>query len=446
MKEPKLIVCELAGNCEQFIDLNLSAFYEHVDNIIIVFDTSSRDKTKEKLEKWKNKLGDKLTILEKEYKHNLKEKGANSEQRNFYLKYLQENFNNDFCLVIDMDEIIDENVSNLKKILLKTFAENEYPIISPRMVHLMYSFGLEDATRDIHYVPNRLFRINKDLFYSHPSEHTVLNSKNKYSPLLLNSPIIYHLAYCKEMFYIHQRFLTHQSKSDIHTQEQLKEWLMQHLSYNYPVKKFDITKLPKVLKQEFEIEDDFFYFKDRMNLETKHFLMVDQWKKFFSLTDEKNVLDIGCGFGHFLFCWQMFGIDAEGFDISSYAINSTPHKNIKNKMWVANATDDNFKTDKKYYLVTAIDVLEHLENEEQLDKVLQNMYNVGEKFFLFSIPFKGNPDLERDPTHKLKQTKEWWIEKIEAKGFRLFETPKEMYFSHQILLGIKNTDEEIRVI
>jgi len=62
---------------------------------------------------------------------------------------------------------------------------------------------------------------------------------------------------------------------------------------------------------------------------------------------------------------------------------------------------------------------------------------VGSKNFLFSIPFIGDPNLEKDPTHKIKQTKEWWLNKLKEHGFKIVETPKYFLYWPQIIVAQK---------
>lgn len=89
----------------------------------------------------------------------------------------------------------------------------------------------------------------------------------------------------------------------------------------------------------------------------------------------------------------------------------------------------------KWDLITAIDVLEHLDNEG-LNYTLQLMAENGNKF-LFSIPFEGDPNLEADSTHKIRETKEWWVNKL-SQYFKIKDAPKDWLFNEQILIGEKN--------
>jgi len=61
------------------------------------------------------------------------------------------------------------------------------------------------------------------------------------------------------------------------------------------------------------------------------------------------------------------------------------------------------------------------------------------KYILISVPFKGNPNLEADPTHIIKEDRDWWIKQFTDKGMKLIETPNNFLYKHQILIfkGIK---------
>lgn len=248
-----LIACYLAGNCEKLINLSLKSIYQHVDKIIIVYDTTSRDDTIISLTQWKSKLGDKLEIIPREYEHSYEVKSANSDARNFYLDYLKKNHLDDWCLVLDADEVAGDNIKYLKSFLED---QKEDTIISPKMIHFIQDLGHEDSTQEEHYVPNRLFKVNEDLFYP-TGEHPVLISKDtKKLYFRLPQLIIYHLAYCREMFYIRERYSNHLNKSEMHTSDFLWNWYHSHLRGQYPKKELDINTLPQVMK-------DFFFLNRR---------------------------------------------------------------------------------------------------------------------------------------------------------------------------------------
>jgi len=182
--------------------------------------------------------------------------------------------------------------------------------------------------------------------------------------------------------------------------------------------------LPKQICDRYEIDKDEFY-HSRYQLELKHPIMVKQWNDYFK---PKNVLDLGCGRGCYLYFWKWFVNEYAGIELSKWACHNAFCDHILN----ANIKD--FDRNFKYDLITFIDILEHLKYEE-LDDILKKYYKQGNKF-LFSIPFEGDPNLEADPTHIIKEDKEWWIKKL-SKYFKIKDAPKEWLFHEQILIGGK---------
>ena len=133
--------------------------------------------------------------------------------------------------------------------------------------------------------------------------------------------------------------------------------------------------------------------------------------------------------------------DAYGIDIepaiftSPYLNESNPYYELmKNRLKASSITHIPFD-DREFDLVIAYDVLEHL-TFEQLELALKEISRVSNKYVLFSIPFLGDPNLERDPTHKIFRTKQWWISEIQ-RYFRIEETPSHFLFKHQLLVGEK---------
>ncbi|CAK0754653.1 hypothetical protein CCP3SC1AL1_2110001 [Gammaproteobacteria bacterium] len=124
--------------------------------------------------------------------------------------------------------------------------ERGITVLSPKIVHFIKDFGHEDADRPEHVVLNRLFKIDEDFFYP-DGEHPVLRSMQSRKTTDLYYPIIYHLAYCREVFYLRDRYLNHLAKSEIHTSDFLQDWYYKHITGSYPIKEFDIHSLPRIL-------------------------------------------------------------------------------------------------------------------------------------------------------------------------------------------------------
>ena len=83
--------------------------------------------------------------------------------------------------------------------------------------------------------------------------------------------------------------------------------------------------------------------------------------------------------------------------------------------------------------VLAFDVLEHL-NYKDLDKAINNLVKSTNKHILISVPVLGDPNLEADPTHIIKEDKEWWIKQFTDKRLKLIPTPEHFQFKEQIMI------------
>jgi 2-polyprenyl-3-methyl-5-hydroxy-6-metoxy-1,4-benzoquinol methylase len=428
--ERQLVVAMLAGNTEKYIDMSIKSFIEDVDGLVIVYDISSKDNTYKKIEEWKKKYPTKITIIKREYEHSYDIKDANSRARTVYLNYLKDNYMGHWALVLDADEVVSDNFKDIIRTGIKNIEFAGIEVVSPKMIHFIQDLAHEDSTLEQHYVPCRLFKISEDCYYT-IGEHPVLSLKyettnQKY--IAWSGFTIYHLSYIPGINYYKDRYLNHLNKSEMHTKEYLQNWYYSHITGAYPKREIDITTIPKVIKDEYLIDSDYFYFKNRSQIEMKHFALVKQWWDYFK---PKEVLDVGCGFGHYAYVWSWF-TDVSMCDISKYAIDNTPYIGIKK--CVLDISDDNLIDKNKYELVTVIDILEHLEYNK-LDTALDNIKKLSKKHILFSIPFIGNPNLENDKTHIIKETREWWVRKLEDHGLNILDTPSSFLFKDQIIIG-----------
>jgi len=348
---------------------------------------------------------------------------TNGKCRQRYLNHLKENYPDDWCLVLDEDEILEEGGI---KVIRQHIKERNPGIYNVKMRHFIGNIGHEDATLPVHVVPGRLFKISEAIKYPEHS-HPVL--EGELMGACLNTTI-WHLGHLPVEYldYIKKRYEQHLNDSIIHNKEFLKQWYTSHLFGQYPTKQISPMEIPEILCKRYDINKDEFYFIGR-GLETKHFLMTKQWKNHFN---NKNVLDIGCGRGPFLCAWNMFGVEGFGLDKSEYAVTHSLHAN--SNMWVGDILDAPIKQ-MKFDLVTAIDILEHIDYDN-LDTALKNINEYTKKYVLFSIPFEGDPNLNADPTHIIKEDKEWWVRQL-SKFFKIKDVPNDWFFANQLLIGEK---------
>lgn len=408
----KLIVTVMGQNCQRFIKMCLDSCISQ-DVKLVYCDGGSTDDTLFIVDGYTG------TVIKNIYDQ--EDKQMNGKQRNFYLNYLKENYPNDWCLVLDADEIV-EDLSKVKEFI------NRAPpgLYSVKMRHLIGDLGHEDSTVPIHFVPHRLFKISEAGEYP-LSEHPVLQPKDNKTQAGTGTDCttIWHLAYIPNMWEIKKRYDSHCKKSEMHTPEYLKQWYHAHLFGQYPRNPIDLRDLPKELCEEFNIDKDEFYFKDR-GIELKHAIMTKQWNDYFK---PDNVLDLGCGRGPYLYFWKWYVNEVYGIELSEWAIRNGFVSSI------IHGSCDSEKLYGKVELITAIDLLEHLD-DITLNKTLNLMRQYGDKF-IFSIPFIGDPNLANDSTHLQFKTKEEWIKLIESHNIKIVDTPADWLFAHQILVGIK---------
>jgi len=427
MENKKLIIAYIGDKCSDWGKLSLESVLPEADKIVFVWGEEDKN-TALMLREYEKKYPDKLVILQRRYEH--EHIGANGRARNAYLDYVMDKYCGEFCLVLDPDEVVDD----IKQ--LKTDIQTMQPgIYHVKMRHTIKDLMHEDTTQKEHWCLGRLFYITNDLLYPEV-EHPVLSSIANKKQFNYDKITIWHFAYSKSVMEIKAKYENHKLKSNMHNAEFLRWWYSSHITGLYPNEAIDLNDLPPVIIKYFELENlsEQIYFQRRMGLETKHFLEAVQWKEYFK---PKTALDVGAGVGLRLFSLNEVGVQTYGLEISKWAIENTPFKKYQHMMMNGKAEElsNIFKQEDYFDLIFAYDVLEHL-NEKDLLSVLKQMVTLG-KNFLISVPVLGDPNLELDKTHKIKQSKEWWIQQIELAGIKVKPTPDNFLFKDQIIIGVK---------
>lgn len=121
----------------------------------------------------------------------------------------------------------------------------------------------------------------------------------------------------------------------------------------------------------------------------------------------KNLLEVGCGTGRFVYWARKFGIDAWGMDISSHAL-SQANPIIKEYLKKADTTKKIPFRDGSFDLVVSISLLEHIP-ESKLTLVLKECQRVSKEFTLHKIFTETlfQPSVD-DPTHTTVNPPVWW--------------------------------------
>jgi GT2 family glycosyltransferase/predicted nucleic acid-binding Zn-ribbon protein len=121
------------------------------------------------------------------------------------------------------------------------------------------------------------------------------------------------------------------------------------------------------------------------------------------------VLDVGCAKGFLVEALRDRGVEAFGIDISEYAIGEV-RPDLEPHCRVASAVEP---FDEHYDLITCIEVLEHL-GEEDGRTAIANICRSADDVLLSSTP-----DDVTEPTHVNVRPCSWWIERFAEHGFRL---------------------------
>jgi glycosyltransferase involved in cell wall biosynthesis/SAM-dependent methyltransferase len=144
-----------------------------------------------------------------------------------------------------------------------------------------------------------------------------------------------------------------------------------------------------------------------------------RWLDFFShIADElvrslkpRTVLDVGCAIGFLVEAFWRRGVRAYGIDLSEYAITQVP-EDLKGFCAVKSVLEplpENFLG--AYDLITCIEVLEHL-SEDEGKVAVKNMANRTR-----SILFSSTPDDLSEPTHVNVRPVIYWLESFAEVGF-----------------------------
>jgi len=121
----------------------------------------------------------------------------------------------------------------------------------------------------------------------------------------------------------------------------------------------------------------------------------------------KSVLDIGCGFGYLVGALRERGIDAQGFDISAYAIEHLTPPAVGH-CWQADLLTPPLQ---RYDLAVCIEVFEHL-SAEKLPIALENLCNSADRLL-----FSSSPNDYSEVSHLSVQPPEFWVRMLAQQGF-----------------------------
>jgi SAM-dependent methyltransferase len=111
----------------------------------------------------------------------------------------------------------------------------------------------------------------------------------------------------------------------------------------------------------------------------------------------RDVLDIGCGYGNFMYFAKAKGYDVSGIDYSAEKIEIARNLGLTN---LYHDTIDNFvkHTDKKWDLATLLDVLEHLDNPAKLISAVNSLLKEN-GYLAVAVPNRNYPKILSSSKH-----------------------------------------------
>ncbi len=194
---------------------------------------------------------------------------------------------------------------------------------------------------------------------------------------------------------------------------------------------------------EFRYDEE--YYRNYKSDSGKEYARGNGWEEFFCgiaarVTKElapHSVLDAGCAIGFLVESFRDEGVEAEGIDISEYAISQV-RTDIKPYCRVQSLLDP---VTGKYDLVTCIEVLEHLAPED-VPKAISNICSCTDMVLFSSTPFEYDEE-----SHFSVHEPAYWVEQFAYNGFYHDISYDCSYVSIQAMLfrrGDKNKTDLIR--
>jgi SAM-dependent methyltransferase len=122
-----------------------------------------------------------------------------------------------------------------------------------------------------------------------------------------------------------------------------------------------------------------------------------------------SVLDVGCGIGAWLLVWEKMGI-TDIFGIDGNFINTSKLR-IDQSKFLAMDLEKGFKIDRKFDLVSCLEVAEHLP-EKSAELFIKSLCMAGD-IILFSAAIPG----QGGTLHLNEQYPDYWVNQFQQNGF-----------------------------
>lgn len=162
------------------------------------------------------------------------------------------------------------------------------------------------------------------------------------------------------------------------------------------------------------VEDSHWWFVGRRAILEEFLRQIIQSPK--SKVQNPKILDVGCGTGANLEMLAGFG-EAEGVDVSDDALEFCTAKGLKAHKGLAEKLP--FE-DESFDVVTALDVVEHLDDDIAGLKEMHRVLKRGGKTLIFVPAFMWLWGVQDDiSNHRIRYTKKQIVERLEKAGFEI---------------------------
>lgn len=129
-----------------------------------------------------------------------------------------------------------------------------------------------------------------------------------------------------------------------------------------------------------------------------------------------HILDVGCGTGANIEMLAKFG-EAEGVDVSDDALEFCKQKGLKAHKGLAESLPF---ADESFDVVTALDVIEHLDDDIAGLKEMRRVLKTGGKTLIFVPAFMWLWGVQDDVSnHRIRYTKRQIVERLRKAGFEI---------------------------
>jgi SAM-dependent methyltransferase len=179
------------------------------------------------------------------------------------------------------------------------------------------------------------------------------------------------------------------------------------------------------------VEDSHWWFVGRRAILESFLATINSKLK--TQNSELSILDVGCGTGANLEMLKQFG-EAEGVDVSDDALEFCKKKGLKVHKGLAESLPF---ADETFDLVTALDVVEHLDDDISGLREMNRVLKADGKTLIFVPAFMWLWGVQDDiSNHRIRYTRQQIIERLSVAGFEIERaTYANITFFLPILLG-----------